>query len=249
MLKIAICENNQWEQEYLKKMVTEYMEQTELQYHIQCFGGGFELLDYVSAKGSFHIAIINASMERFNGVETAKELRQYDQACQLIFVSFTDEFAISAYSVNAQHYLLKPVTKEELSFALTGCMKRRREMDLGAVVVKTASGYYNILYRNIIYIESSGHKINIYLSHDDCISVYGRLDDYERCVGDDPRFVRIHKSTLVNADYIFFIGREEIVLYNKKVLKISRNLMGTVKTRYFQYIDKKHNKIMGTSIH
>lgn len=244
MFKIAICETNQWEQALLKKMVEQYMEQMGFSYHIQCFGGGFELLDHMSAKGGFHIAIINASMERFNGVETAKELRQYDQACQLIFVSFTDEFAISAYSVNAQYYLLKPVTQEELSEALAGCMKFRREVDLATMVVKTAAGYYNILHRHILYMESGGHKISIYLANGECISVYGRLDDYEKIVQDDPRFVRIHKSTMVNADYIFFIGREEIILYDKTVLKISRNLAGTVKTKYFQYINKKHNQLV-----
>ena len=136
MLRIAICESVRWDQDYLKKIVSGYMDQRGICCSIQCFGGGFEFLDYVSSRGSFHIALINASMERFNGIETAKELREYDRACQIIFVSFTDEFAISAYSVGAQSYLLKPVTRGELDQALDNCVRIRRERDLGTLVVK-----------------------------------------------------------------------------------------------------------------
>ena len=244
MLRIAICESVRWDQDYLKKIVSGYMDQRGICCSIQCFGGGFEFLDYVSSRGRFHIALINASMERFNGIETAKELREYDRACQIIFVSFTDEFAISAYSVGAQSYLLKPVTRGELDQALDNCVRIRRERDLGTLVVKMSSGYYSILYRDIVYLESSGHKIIIHLSDGNCLTVYGRLDDYEDSVNEDPRFVRIHKSTLVNADYIFFIGREEILLYDKTALKISRNLIYSDKEQYFTYLHSKQSRIM-----
>lgn len=83
MLRIAICESVRWDQDYLKKIVSGYMDQRGICCSIQCFGGGFEFLDYVSSRGSFHIALINASMERFNGIETAKELREYDGPARL----------------------------------------------------------------------------------------------------------------------------------------------------------------------
>ena len=244
MLRVAVCDSTKWEQEHLKKLVEEYMGKSGTACSVVCFGGGFEFLDYIQSHGSFHIAILNASMERFNGVETAQELRQSDQACQIIFVSFTDEFAISAYGVGAHSYLLKPVTREELEEALDGCLRIREERDLGTLTAKTSAGYYNILYRDLVYMESSGHKITIHLVFGDDINLYGRLDDYDRMVEGDPRFIRIHKSTLVNADYIFFIGREEIVLYDKTVLKISRNLINNAKERYFAYILKKNERAM-----
>lgn len=244
MLRIAVCDSTKWEQEHLRKLVEGYMGQAGIACSIVSFDSGFEFLDYIQSNGSFHIAVLNASMERFNGVETAKELRQYDQACQIIFVSFTDEFAISAYGVGAHSYLLKPVTKDELKEALDGCLRIREERDLGTLTVKTSSGYYNLFYRHLVYMESSGHKITIHLVSGENITLYGRLDDYEQIIGGDSRFVRIHKSTLVNADYIFFIGREEIVLYDKTVLKISRNLISSAKERYFAYIQNKNKRGM-----
>lgn len=50
---------------------------------------------------------------------------------------------------------------------------------MGTLVVKMSSGYYSILYRDIVYLESSGHKIIIHLSDGNCLTVYGRLDDYD----------------------------------------------------------------------
>ena len=48
MLRIAICESVRWDQDYLKKIVSGYMDQRGICCSIQCFGGGFEFLDYVS---------------------------------------------------------------------------------------------------------------------------------------------------------------------------------------------------------
>lgn len=242
MLRIAVCENNRWDRKQLETEIREYMDRTRIPYHLECFASGLDFMDHIGRTGSFQLAVISADLEGFNGVETAKELRQYDMACQIIFVSMTDEYAVSAYHVSAASYLLKPVTAGEMGAALESCLRRREEMDYASLVVKNASGFYNILYRSIRYLESSGHKINIWLEGQECLQVYGRLDDYEEAVQNDGRFLRIHKSTLVNMDGIFFMGREEIMLYDKTVLKISRTLSAAAKEQYFDYINRRRSK-------
>lgn len=53
-----------------------------------------------------------------NGITVAKEIRQYDTAVEIIFLTSSTEFAVESYMVGAYFYQLKPIWEESL-FRLT----------------------------------------------------------------------------------------------------------------------------------
>lgn len=70
------------------------------------------------------------------------------------------------------------------------------------------------------------------------IEAYGKLDWFEKEMQEDRRFVRIHKSTLVNGSYISRFSATEVELTNGKIYPISRTLHKKAKIQYDQYIEK-----------
>lgn len=54
-------------------------------------------------------------MPGINGINAAREIRQYDTAVQIIFVTSSSEFAVQSYVVGAYYYQLKPIWKDSFS--------------------------------------------------------------------------------------------------------------------------------------
>ena len=86
-----------------------------------------------------------------------------------------------------------------------------------------------ISYDNIRYIESSNTKCLIHCSDGKVHTVYTRLDLVENDI-DDKRFLRCHRSFLVNLYYVrsmnenFVMDNDEIVLVRKKSIKDIRRM-------------------------
>lgn len=95
------------------------------------------------------------------------------------------------------------------------------------------NGIEAILKKDILYLESEAHKIWIHAVQGDRI-VYDKLDSYEQKMGNS--FLRVHKSYLVNMDWIYSISSKAILLKNGMEIPVSRSKYQQVKERYFRYV-------------
>lgn len=86
--------------------------------------------------------------------------------------------------------------------------------------------YTQIPINDIIYFQSEGRKINLVCSDTSCYdndSFYQKLDDlFEDLKSKSCKFLRVHKSTLVNQKYISHFDRFNVKLINGEILKISK---------------------------
>ena len=57
-------------------------------------------------------------MPALNGIELGREIRGFDRASSVIFLTSSPEFALDSYSVKASDYIVKPASKERLFMAL-----------------------------------------------------------------------------------------------------------------------------------
>lgn len=102
-----------------------------------CGGGQLELAPYtkpmelladIEAGVRFDVLFLDVLMPGINGINAAREIRRYDTAVQIIFVTSSSEFAVQSYVVGAYYYQLKPIWKDSF-FRLTDavlaeCRKR-----------------------------------------------------------------------------------------------------------------------------
>ena len=166
---------------------------------------------------------------------------------QVIFVTAYDRYAIQAFEVHALDYLLKPFDRERFEKAVQRAktmIQRRNRNDaseqllalreelqmrpryLERLVVRAGGRVFLVKTNEIDWIEAQGKYVAIHVGKDSHLireSMTGLEEDL------NPRkFLRIHRSTIVNVDRIreiqpWFHGDCRIILYDGKQLMLSRH--------------------------
>jgi two-component system, LytTR family, response regulator len=169
-----------------------------------------------------------------------------DRMPAVVFVTAYDEYALRAFEVHAIDYLLKPFGRERFQQTLQHArahVERRRAGDLGKrlmalvqdikpepqkldrLVVKSGGRVFFLRTEDIVWIEAAGNYVRLHLGDDSHLfretmnGIEARLDPR--------RFVRIHRSRIVNSDRIkelqpWFNGEYVVVLQNGTRLTLSR---------------------------
>jgi len=128
---------------------------------------------------------------------------------KIIFVTAYNEYAIRAFEVNAQDYLLKPVNKERLSLALER-MKTEQEseddfqtkLEINDSIFLMVNNHYQFVkIGSIIKITSAGNYSEIYTSSKLKGLVLRSLKDWEAKLPGN-YFVRIHRNAIINLEYV-----------------------------------------------
>lgn len=173
------------------------------------------------------------------GVQFAASINDKYPNIQIVFVTaFNDKFAETIFfeKVNLCGYLIKPIKMENLQFlvekARTNIVLNQKEK----ILIKQKGNAQNVLFSDILYLESQGHQLYIHTKTEK-ILLYKKLDEYEEQM--NTAFVRIHKSYLVNMNYIKRIERTQLTLSNGAVLPISKNKAVSTKNKYFRFVSEQ----------
>ena len=89
-------------------------------------------------------------------------------------------------------------------------------------------------FRDILYVECSGHRITICRTDGSRLEKYGSLKAMEGELA-GCHFIRIHKNYLVNQEYIKEVGKREVYLTDGKALEMGRDRRAAVRDAMIQY--------------
>jgi two-component system LytT family response regulator len=217
ILKVVIVDDEELARRGLRRDLAAY---PSLRVVAEC-KDGFEAVR-VAAEEKPDLMLLDIQMPRLDGFEV---LGLIDPAIAVIFVTAHDEHAVKAFEVNAVDYLLKPVDPERLRRALDRArdrIRRREPMPVQALT-RAARPPSGPLSRILIRDGAKVHVIPVeavdYVeAQDDYLAVHvpGKSHLKQQTIGDleaalDPaRFVRIHRSCILNLDRL-----DRIELYAK----------------------------------
>ena len=209
MIIVAICEDERYILEELRKKVEKYINRKSLDASIKTFMSGEELL---KAKKKFDIILLDLMLPGIDGLEVA---RQISCRSRIIFVTSYREYAVEAFDANAVHYLVKPVMEERLFSALDRAVNQTEQMDNQALTLIKSGKTQVIFIRDILYCEVFNHQVRIHTVHG-TYDYFGTLDMLETKL--DERFFRCHRSFVVNMSCV--AGQEKGVAILTKGEKI-----------------------------
>jgi two-component system LytT family response regulator len=140
-----------------------------------------------------------------------------------VFVTAYDEFALKAFDVHALDYVLKPIDEQRFAEAIRRARKRLPRDRRLAIRDGEAITYVPI--EDIDWVEAADYYVEIhagarsYLMRETMQRLQAQLDD---------RFVRIHRSRLVNRDRVREVkweprGEMVVVTTNGVALKVARS--------------------------
>lgn len=194
------------------------------------------------------ILFLDIQMPRLNGFEMLKRVEAASLPV-IVFVTAYDKYALKAFEVNALDYLLKPFDDERFTLALQRAKEqvRQRRVNnysqrlvnllqsheqpettpeyLTRIVIKETGRVYFVRVEELDWIEASGSYAELHagakthLLRESLNSLEQRLDPQ--------RFLRIHRSTIVNLDRVqelqpYFRGEYVVLLRDGTRLKLSR---------------------------
>ncbi len=191
------------------------------------------------------LLFLDIQMPKLNGFEVL-ELLGRDVA--VVFATAFDEHAIRAFEVNAVDYILKPVSPERVKAAIDRARQRvasRVPMPVAELAASTrpAGPASRIVVRQGARVHViPADKLDFAEAQDDYVSLRSEGKSYlkQQTLGDleaslDPaRFVRIHRSYLLNLDRLARIDTESgepkaVVLHDGTRLPLSRSGYGRLK--------------------
>ncbi|MBR6896885.1 MAG: response regulator transcription factor [Lachnospiraceae bacterium] len=242
-MRLAICDDDEREIASLKEQLTEYQRRHEEEsIFFVTYQNPMELLrEWESNR--FDVAVLDIVMPMMSGIDLAARLKNRYPDTVIIFLTTSTEFALEAYSLHAERYIIKPVVTQKLFEALDYALKLKGRGSR-YYSVKTAKGVSIVKHENILYIEMSSRKMIVHLvDGQEIVSIYLR-GTFNEVVGelvDTGNFLMTHKSFLVNMAYIKTYSSTSLTVQaansTKEVLiPVSRQQASSVKQSYLQFM-------------
>ncbi|MDE5932471.1 MAG: response regulator [Lachnospiraceae bacterium] len=118
MLRIAICDDEQFYREKIQSLLKQYFKKRNLQYEVEAFVSGEDFLRQCENRVRYDIVFMDISMEKLDGMQTARQIRAFHSDTSIVFVTAFIDYALEGYKVNAVRYILK----DTLDGAVAECM-------------------------------------------------------------------------------------------------------------------------------
>ncbi len=217
MYTIAIVDDEKSILKDYEQLFARYSDETKNQFNLTFFSDGLDLVQ--NYKSGYDVVFLDIDMQKLNGLQTAKKLREMDESAIVIFVTRLAKYAINGYEYNAFDFILKPLDYFTLQIKMQRILKlldRRKSKNLTVRYNGTTKVLDCV---DIVYIESMGHNL-IYHTKDGAFECPGVLAEAEKELK-DYNFILCHRSCLVNVAYITDMKNDSIII-NGIELPISR---------------------------
>lgn len=178
----------------------------------------------------------------------------------IIFTTAYSEYAVEGFRLDAVDYLLKPFSFADFKRAVEKALSLNELMHLRdenearlagksekesvaaadasvadeTISIKADYKVSIVRYADIIYIESVGEYVRLHLVNAAPLTTLFRLKNMESTLPSD-RFMRVHRSYIVNLAHVSGYGRGRVFLSNEEYVPLSANYRDVFR----EYIDSK----------
>ena len=187
------------------------------------------------------VLFLDIEMPHFSGLQINEFLTE-ERDFEIIFVTAYNQYAINAIKLSAFDYLLKPIQINELRESISRLVHKKNfdeknssaekirvlEQNLDTaqpkkLVIPTHQGIHYFDLENISHLEASGMYTIIHTQNEQFVASKP-IKEFEDML--TTNFFRIHRSYILNCDYITRYSNKDggnVTLKNGIVLPISRN--------------------------
>ncbi len=200
-MRVAVCDDDRRFCYKMKDILEQYEEIRGIHMETDLFFDGNELCGRLETGQRYHLIFLDVLMKKLNGVETGKFIRRVidDYDTRIIYVSCDKEYAIELIQNQPTNFLKKPVGARQI-FQNLDAIQRRDRKEQNQFFYRQGKLVHEIPYSEIVYYQSMGRKIQIHTPK----QVYeynGKLSQLLK-EGLPSNFICIHKSYIINRDYV-----------------------------------------------
>lgn len=223
MIKVAICDDEKVVTSQIETTIFDVCKLEGISVDIDVFLSGAALENEISNGTSYDLIYLDIQMANGDGITTAKNIRAMDENVLLIYVSGYDKYMMELFRLDVFSFIKKPIDTEIFVKTFLDANRKISNQKI-YFPFHYKNQEYKILCNDILYFESRGRKIIIYIRDGSTETFNAKLSEVEKsiCDGKIP-FLRIHQSYLVNYHHIKSRSKTEITLFNGTNLPISED--------------------------
>lgn len=224
MLQIFVCEDDTSQRNTIIKNIQNTILIEELDMHFALgTANPYELLETIKYSRHTGIYFLDIDLKcDMNGMKLAQQIRLYDPRGFIVFITAHSELSYMTfqYRVEAMDFVLKD-TPAEMKVKIHECLLHAMERYScqknqlhKTFTIEVGDRKISVDYNDIFFFETSGniHKIILH-ANDRQIEFSGTIKELENIL--DDRFLRCHRSFLVNKNNIQEIDTKNRVIYFK----------------------------------
>ena len=238
-MHIAVCDDDK----IFLETINEQLESIEFIDEISLFSNLDTFLFSVDGGKQYDAILMDIDWEKAAmGIDAAEELFRLCPETKIIYVTgFSDRFSqqIFLHRANLSGFLTKPVDPKMLEANLRKVLEAMPFQNEPALILRQRSAPVSIPLREIFYIESRGHTVEVHAAEEN-VTVYENLDKIMRML--PVGFYQCHKSYIVNLRQIRRFQPGEALLKNGQSVPVSRARYTPAKQEYFTFMGKLFDK-------
>jgi len=233
VLKLCICDDSPEDAEQVRALAERFaMDHLELPLQVQIFSSPFDLLEHMEAQGGFDLYLLDILMPHMRGVDLAERIRARGETAEILFLTYSREYALEAFSVDACGYLLKPVDRERFNHLLLTAAQRLSGPEDSCLLLKTKEGMRKIFFRELVMAESFNHDRVLTLADGSKVVTADTLSSLLDRLSKDPRFFSPHRAYIINMEHITALNAASALMSTGQRVPVSRASFPSLKKAY-----------------
>lgn len=222
MIHISICDDSETDalaaKEVIRNTLNELHVQADIDYCLSAKEIEAKLLQH---KEQLDILILDIDMPDVSGLQLAEILRANDLNLIIIFLSNHEEYVFKAIEFQPFRYIRKIKLKTEMPIAIRSAVKIIDIQKDRQIILDTDDGETKVMMSEIVYFETEKRKLSVHLTNNKTLRINKNISEFQSILSHE-KYIMIHRSCVVNADYIKNIDNNIIILDSDEQLVISR---------------------------
>lgn len=238
LLNIAICDDDKSICNQLEDIIISYQNSYQKNIDIQVFISGESLCYAIEKNNNFDLIFLDIELCSLNGIDVGKMLRKRlnNQIVQIVYISGKEKYAMDLFELRPLNFLIKPLDPRNIIESIELCISLLNKLN-GYFSYKIGFDTIRVPVKEIIYFESVNRKINIFTKLG-TESFYGKLEEIYEDIK-EYQFLYIHKSYLVNYNFVELFKYDVVVLPEGIELPISHSRRKTIREQSQIFANKE----------
>lgn len=220
-MNIFICDDSKEQRESLTKTIQEILTNKAIEGEIKlATNSAYKILDYIKENDASGVYFLDIELgQNINGIELAKKVNEIDKNAIIVMITSYSGMSelIFKYHIGAIDYIVKDnivgIYKRVEECLIFIDDKLRQMPDHKCIIIDNNQSLHKLKCDDIVFLETVKKRTIALHTNNSYIEFKGTLKEMEDLL--DKRFIRCHKSFIVNKDKISSIDKKQRILFMK----------------------------------
>ena len=238
VISIAICDDDKTINNCIEQYIMDSHAFSLGQIKIEAFLSGQELCKRLDSGKYFDLIFMDIEMDNIDGITTGQLLREKytHDSTLLIYVSSHTKYHGKLFDVQPYQFIQKPINKDEFFGKLKSALKKI-ESGNEIYCYKKDREYFQIKKQDIVFLESKGNNVILYVSGSEPIMFRGTLKEELKKLTNS-FFLQPHIAYVTNMNHVVKFQSTQLIMDNGSIVPISEHRAKQAKYTFLNFRGK-----------